>query len=97
MLVGLGHPDHGADPGLQVLGGDAIDVEHLVERVDGWGDRHRREMQAGPCGQLGGVALGVLRGVGAGIGDAVDTGPRPSASHAKVATSVESMPPDSPR
>ena len=40
MLVGLGHPDHSADPGLQVFGGDAVEIEHLVESVDGRGDRH---------------------------------------------------------
>ena len=58
MLIGLCHPDHGADPRLQVLGGDAIDIEHLAERVYGWGDRDRREVQTGPGGQLGGVTPG---------------------------------------
>ena len=77
MSLGVGqrHPDHGAQPRLQVLGGEPFEAgQGLLVGVDQGGDRDGAQVQAGTPRVLGGVGAGVLGRVRAGVGDAVHVG-----------------------
>ena len=65
----------------------------LVDRID----RDRLAPDPEPGRELGGVAEAPLRGVRARAAGSPVTAGAPSASTARIATSVESMPPESPR
>ena len=66
--LGIGHCHQGraAHPCLQVLLGQAREVQLRLEGVDHGRDRHRAEVQPRALGQVGRVVARVLRGVRAG-------------------------------
>ena len=60
------HQDHAPDPGLEVLRGQALQVEFGLERVNHGRDRDRAGVQPLPFGQFLRIAHRMLRGVPAG-------------------------------
>ncbi len=96
MLVGQSHPDDGADSRLQVLLGEPVERQLLLEGVEEDADRDRVEVEAGTTGQLGRVVDGVRRRPVARVARPRRRSTPPIASQAIAAASVESMPPESP-
>ena len=97
VLVGQPHEQRAAHPGLQVLRGDAGQLDLTVERVDHRRDRHDRVVQPEPASPGPRRRRASARWSTSTAGRRRARGRRPARRRRARRTTAESMPPESPR